>query len=136
MKNLRVLGSNTWLFTKRDYKNMEIKLNKIILENKKKEEEKMSLEKVETYVDRMRDELDELLSKFRKLKIFLDGDVFYQLPRIKKTLIYKQFRIMCEYIEVLGERIELEEQEQQRQEYIDMAIERIQKLNEVKENGK
>ena len=62
----------------------------------------------ETYRDRLVKETRELVEKYEKLQDFMRTTVFYKLPRRKKKLMYKQSRIMNEYIEVLGERLELE----------------------------
>lgn len=58
---------------------------------------------------RLLNETKELVEKFKKLKAFFDTETFTKLPRPKKRLLYRQLRVMSEYIEILGERLELEE---------------------------
>lgn len=60
------------------------------------------------YKDRLKQETKDLVEKHNKLHEFMGTKEFYRLSRKKKKLLYKQFRIMNEYIEVLGERMELE----------------------------
>ena len=63
---------------------------------------------METFKERLKQECKELIVKKEKLNSFMQTKEFYDLSRAKKRLMYKQMRIMFEYIEVLGERMELE----------------------------
>ena len=60
------------------------------------------------YQKRLLEETRQEAIKLQKLNEFMSGDVFPTLPREKKTLLYKQCRIMNSFVEVLGERLELE----------------------------
>ncbi len=62
----------------------------------------------ETFKDRLEKETEELAGKLNKLNEFMAKKDFYELPREKKTLLYRQSRLMNEYLEVLGLRCELE----------------------------
>lgn len=52
-------------------------------------------------------ECKSLISKHTNLKMFMDSKEFYELDRAHKDLLYKQFILMTEYIQVLGQRMEL-----------------------------
>jgi len=56
---------------------------------------------------RLKEETKELIIKINKLHTFFGTKEFYELDRSNKDLLYKQFRIMNKYIQVLGQRMEL-----------------------------
>ena len=60
------------------------------------------------YQKRLLEETRDEADKLNKLNQFMAGDVFPTLDRKNKTLMYKQCRIMNSFVEVLGERLELE----------------------------
>lgn len=62
----------------------------------------------EPYQMRLINETKEEIERFDKLHDFMRTKTFYELPREKKRLMYRQYRIMNEKIEVLGERMERE----------------------------
>jgi hypothetical protein len=45
-------------------------------------------------------------TKLNKLNVFMASNEFPKLTRIEKTLLYRQCRIMNEFVEVLGLRLE------------------------------
>ena len=60
------------------------------------------------YKERMVVEFKELADRTEKLKKFFHSDTFNNLPTEKRELMERQYKAMCEYQDVLGERIELE----------------------------
>ena len=62
----------------------------------------------DSYISRMVNEREELAEKTTKLKGFFDTNIFACLPDDKKELMERQYKLMAEYIEVLDERIKLE----------------------------
>lgn len=52
-------------------------------------------------------ECKDLVEKANKLHAFKGTEEFYKLPREHKDLLYKQSRLMDEYIQILGKRMEL-----------------------------
>lgn len=67
----------------------------------------MSLPGHKTFQERLKDECKCLLEKHSNLKVFMDSKEFYELDRPHKDLIYKQFILMTECIQVFGQRMEL-----------------------------
>ena len=57
--------------------------------------------------NRLLTEAKELAEKTNKLNDFMLTDGFVNLDRENKNLLYSQFRLMNEYLQVLGQRIEL-----------------------------
>lgn len=55
----------------------------------------------------IKEECKALIKKANKLHEFKGTEDFYKLPREHKDLIYQQSRLMDEYIQVLGKRMEL-----------------------------
>lgn len=51
-------------------------------------------------------ETQELANKLNKLHVFMAGDLFPKLDRVKKDLLYEQSRVMSEYLQILGMRLE------------------------------
>lgn len=64
--------------------------------------------KNDDYITRMVNQAKQLADKLHKLQDFMRTEKFYELPREKKRYMYKQSNIMLQYLEVLGERLELE----------------------------
>ncbi len=62
----------------------------------------------DSYIARMVTEREELAEKASKLKVFLNTDIFAYLPDGEKELMERQYKLMTEYVEVLDERIKLE----------------------------
>ena len=60
------------------------------------------------YKERMVVEFKELADRTEKLKKFFHSETFNDLPAEKRELMERQYKAMCEYQDVLGERIELE----------------------------
>ena len=67
-----------------------------------------TVKKLEPYQQRLLEETREEANKLHKLNMFMHGDIFPTLPRRKKELMYRQSRIMNEFVEVLGLRLEEE----------------------------
>jgi len=63
---------------------------------------------MESYQERLVSETKDLAEKLNKLNGFMQTKKFYELPRNKKDLLYEQSRIMSEYLQVLGKRLELD----------------------------
>lgn len=59
------------------------------------------------FIDRMREEFDQLDSRRKKLGDFMEGAQFELLPLADQLLMQKQFEVMMEYIMVLAARLEL-----------------------------
>lgn len=51
-------------------------------------------------------ETQETATRLNKLNAFMAGDVFPTLPREDKDLLYSQQRVMSEYVQILGKRLE------------------------------
>lgn len=64
---------------------------------------------VETFLDRLYDELVELQEKQNKLNKFLDTDMFNNLSKQERTLLEAQFGAMLSYSSILNERIRVAE---------------------------
>lgn len=56
--------------------------------------------------ERLLEETQETAGRLNKLNTFMGSNYFPPLPREDKTLLYKQQRIMSEYVEILGQRLE------------------------------
>lgn len=61
----------------------------------------------ETFYDRLLIEAQELATKTNDLNDFMRTKSFVDLDRKNKALLYKQSRLMNEYLEVLGIRLEI-----------------------------
>lgn len=62
----------------------------------------------DSYIARMVNEREELNDKAEKLNKFFSSPIFNGLPDNKKVLMERQYKLMAEYVEVLDERIKLE----------------------------
>lgn len=62
----------------------------------------------DSYIARMVNEREELNDKVEKLNKFFSSTIFNSLPDNKKVLMERQYKLMAEYVEVLDERIKLE----------------------------
>lgn len=51
-------------------------------------------------------ETQETATRLNKLNAFMATDAFPKLPRIDKDLLYQQQRVMSEYVQILGIRLE------------------------------
>lgn len=51
-------------------------------------------------------EAQETAGRLNKLNVFMASDTFPTLPRGDKDLLYSQQRVMSEYVQILGKRIE------------------------------
>lgn len=60
-----------------------------------------------SFFDRLLIEAQELATKTNALNDFMRTQAFVDLDRQNKDLLYKQSRLMNEYLQVLGQRIEL-----------------------------
>lgn len=60
-----------------------------------------------TFLERLMLETQELAEKTNKLNDFMRTQPFVNLDRQNKDLLYKQSRLMNEYLQILGQRIEL-----------------------------
>jgi hypothetical protein len=63
---------------------------------------------MEEYQVRMVQETKELATKLNKLNLYMSTRHFYLLPSDKKDLLYEQSRVMSQYLQILGKRLELE----------------------------
>jgi len=70
-------------------------------------EEGNTLIKENSFFDRILIEAQELATKTNALNDFMRTQKFVDLDRQNKDLLYKQSRLMNEYLQVLGQRIEL-----------------------------
>lgn len=61
----------------------------------------------ESFYDRLLVEAQELATKTNALNDFMRTQAFVDLDRENKDLLYKQSRLMNEYLQVLGQRLEL-----------------------------
>jgi hypothetical protein len=61
-----------------------------------------------SYIARMVNEREELSDKAEKLNKFFSSSIFNGLPDNKKELMERQYKLMVEYVEVLDERVKLE----------------------------
>jgi uncharacterized membrane-anchored protein len=60
-----------------------------------------------TFYERLLTEAQELATKTNALNDFMRTQVFVDLDRQNKDLLYKQSRLMNEYLQVLGQRLEI-----------------------------
>lgn len=60
-----------------------------------------------TFYDRLLVEAQELATKTNALNDFMRTNAFVDLDRQNKDLLYRQSRLMNEYLQVLGQRLEL-----------------------------
>lgn len=51
-------------------------------------------------------ETQETADRLNKLNTFMATDAFPKLPREDKDLLYSQQRVMSEYVQILGKRLE------------------------------
>lgn len=58
------------------------------------------------YQQRVLEEKAELFTKLNALRDFNSGDVFETLPKEEQRRLVKQHGIICEYIQILTERID------------------------------
>lgn len=69
---------------------------------------KPTINKMEnSFFDRLLNEAQELATKTNALNDFMRTQKFVELDRQNKDLLYRQSRLMNEYLQVLGQRIEL-----------------------------
>jgi len=59
------------------------------------------------FYDRLLIEAQELATKTNALNDFMRTQAFVDLDRPNKDLLYKQSRLMNEYLQVLGQRLEI-----------------------------
>lgn len=62
-----------------------------------------------TFIDRINTELKELEIKFERLGCFLTTQIFLDLDSKNRELLDRQHDVMFEYINILKERIKLQE---------------------------
>ena len=55
---------------------------------------------------RLLEETRETAGRLNKLNTFMAGDVFPTLARADKDLLYEQQRVMSQYVQILGKRLE------------------------------
>jgi hypothetical protein len=60
-----------------------------------------------TFYDRLLIEAQELVTKADALNDFMRTQAFVDLDRENKDLLYRQSRLMNEYIQILGQRLEI-----------------------------
>lgn len=63
----------------------------------------------DTYLDRIRIEIDDLRNRYNKLRNFILSEEYWALSYDKRILLSKQWSIMKDYISILEERIRIEE---------------------------
>ncbi len=56
--------------------------------------------------DRLLQETRETAERLNKLNAFMATDAFPKLDRIDKDLLYEQQRVMSQYVQILGKRLE------------------------------
>jgi hypothetical protein len=61
----------------------------------------------DSFYDRLLIEAQELATKTNALNDFMRTKGFVELDRQNKDLLYKQSRLMNEYLQVLGQRLEI-----------------------------
>ena len=61
----------------------------------------------DSFYDRLLIEAQELATKTNALNDFMRTQGFVDLDRQNKDLLYKQSRLMNEYLQVLGQRLEI-----------------------------
>jgi hypothetical protein len=60
-----------------------------------------------SFYDRLLIEAQELATKTNALNDFMRTQAFVDLDRRNKDLLYKQSRLMNEYLQILGQRLEI-----------------------------
>lgn len=60
-----------------------------------------------SFYERLLNEAQELATKTNALNDFMRTQEFVDLDRQNKDLLYKQSRLMNEYLQVLGQRLEI-----------------------------
>jgi hypothetical protein len=60
-----------------------------------------------SFYDRLLIEAQELATKTNALNDFMRTQAFIDLDRQNKDLLYKQSRLMNEYLQILGQRLEI-----------------------------
>ena len=60
-----------------------------------------------SFYDRLLTETQELATKLNALNDFMRTQGFVDLDRQNKNLLYKQSRLMSEYLQILGQRLEI-----------------------------
>lgn len=60
-----------------------------------------------SFYDRLLTETQELATKLNALNDFMRTQAFVDLDRQNKNLLYKQSRLMSEYLQILGQRLEI-----------------------------
>jgi hypothetical protein len=60
-----------------------------------------------SFYDRLLTETQELATKTNALNDFMRTQAFVDLDRQNKDLLYTQSRLMSEYLQVLGQRLEI-----------------------------
>lgn len=63
----------------------------------------------DTYLDRIRIEIDDLRDRYNKLRNFILSEEYWALPFDKRRILSKQWDIMKDYISILEERIIIED---------------------------
>lgn len=89
-------------------------IREIILVKEKAEGEKLyrvpnilNYRTMSDFKTRLKEEAQELAIKTNALNDFMRTQAFVDLDRENKDLLYKQSRLMNEYLQVLGQRLEL-----------------------------
>lgn len=67
------------------------------------------IQPADSYVARMVNEYNELKERREKLGVFFTSPIFSKLPDEKKDLLYRQYDVMEDYLDVLDDRIKLEQ---------------------------
>ena len=70
---------------------------------------KEAYRRADTFLDRLFVELSDLTEKWDRLNGFLDSEMFKNLPLTSRTLLKAQHGVMSAYIQILSERIRMEE---------------------------
>lgn len=60
-----------------------------------------------SFYDRLLIEAQDLAIRLNKLTLFMSTQPFVDLDRQNKDLLYKQSRLMNEYLQVLGQRLQI-----------------------------
>ena len=59
----------------------------------------------EEQTGRLLDETKETAGRLNKLNVFMASDIFPNLDREDKDLLYSQQRVMSKYVQILGKRL-------------------------------
>lgn len=62
---------------------------------------------MDAFQERLQEEYTTLEEKIDKLDKFFESDIYASLPLQEQTLLSKQFRVMCEYHDLIEQRLEL-----------------------------